>query len=377
MGKQVRVLHLIASNFYGGPEKQILQHLRLLESDKYSGLVCTFQENNNHNDLIAKAKSYNLDCCAIPMKSPLDIRALYHLYTEIKRRRIGLLCAHGYKSIVMANLVRKLLKVPTISFSRGYTAENTKIAFYEWLERCFVGKQDALIAVSQGQLDKLLALGVRPQKALVVHNAVSVQQANEVEIKSDPVQTRKTLGVAPDAKMVVSSGRLSPEKGHRYLIEAISLLPNPDDSVFVFCGSGVCLEPLKQQATRLGVLNSCRFVGFRKDILDIYYAMDLLVLPSLTEGLPNAVLEAFSFAKPVIAAAVGGVPELVEDGVNGILIKARDVKGLSSAIQKVLDEPDWAQNMGRKALEAVRSDFSFEQQNDKLVDIYDEVLGNV
>jgi glycosyltransferase involved in cell wall biosynthesis len=183
------------------------------------------------------------------------------------------------------------------------------------------------------------------------------------------------LGIPNAIEMVVSAGRLSPEKGHQFLIEAIGMLQGSSNKThFVFCGDGPCHNDLEKRSKELGISGICHFVGFRRDLKEIFQAMDLMVLPSLTEGLPNVVLEAFACAKPVVATDVGGVPEIVEDGVNGILVPPERSDLLGEALKNFLATPEKRRMMGEAGYQKVKSEFTFESQTQKLEAIYNEVL---
>ncbi|MHA1280620.1 MAG: glycosyltransferase family 4 protein, partial [Candidatus Helarchaeota archaeon] len=183
------------------------------------------------------------------------------------------------------------------------------------------------------------------------------------------------LGVPQQALLVVAAGRLSPEKGHRYLVEAVAKTqPLERDVCYLFCGEGQCMAELQAQSRDLGIMHRCIFPGFRRDLQDIFKVMDLLVLPSLTEGLPNVVLEAFALAKPVIATKVGGVPEVIDNGKNGILVPPKRPDLLAEAINKCLFAPEISRQMGEVGYRKVKSEFTFETQTKRLESVYHELL---
>ena len=134
------------------------------------------------------------------------------------------------------------------------------------------------------------------------------------------------------------------------------------------------LTNLKDQVRRIGAEDKCRFVGFRKDINRIFRIMDFLILPSLTEGLPNVVLEAFACKKPVLATWVGGVPEVVEHQINGILVRPGCPDALVQGIQLISACKDSRIKMGENGYSRVKERFSFERQNEQLQDIYKRFL---
>jgi glycosyltransferase involved in cell wall biosynthesis len=366
------IIHLIATNFYGGPEKQIVEHLKRLGKVYYQGMLVSFLEGGAANETLEQAKIVGLKHHGIPMSSRFDIRALWKLMRLLRQEKVDLLCAHGYKSIVMGWWAGRRVGIPVIAFSRGYTAENKKVAFYEWLERRALSRLDAIIFVSEGQRKRLESFGIRGRKSWVVHNAISVNSTRTTDKRKEIFEE---FGIPSNATMVVSAGRLSPEKGHRFLVEAIGMLKGSiNNTHFVFCGDGPCQKELGKQSKELGISEICHFVGFRRDLEEIFQAMDLMVLPSLTEGLPNVVLEAFACAKPVVATAVGGVPEIVEDGINGILVPKERPDLLANAIKDCLAIPDKRRAMGEAGYQKVKSEFTFESQTQKLEAIYDEML---
>lgn len=372
-------MHLIATNYYGGPEKQIIEHLgRLNRSSHYFGVLASFLEGKKPNEILERAKTAGLKQYGIPMSNPIDFTALLKLIKILRKEKVDLLCTHGFKSTVTGWWACRKVRIPVIAFSRGYTAENIKISFYEWLERRVLRSMNGVICVSEGQKCQLNTFGIYNTMSWVVHNAVSINKNNKNLSRIDKDLRQSVfnrLGLSNNSTMVVSAGRLSPEKGHCFLIEAISMLgKNANDTYFVFCGEGVCKKELERQAQKLKVADRCRFVGFRRDLDEIFRVMDFMILPSLTEGLPNVVLEAFANKKTVVATAVGGVPEIVEDGVNGILVPPGHSELLAEGIETLLASRELRITMGEVGYHKVKTSFSFKKQSQKLEEIYRLIL---
>ena len=364
------IMHLNASNFYGGPEKQIVEHITRLNQKRFTGIVTSFQEGKKENEILRRAEEASVRNFAIPMSRAVDVSALLYLKDLIQEKQVDLLCTHGYKSTVMGWWAAKRVNIPILAFSRGYTAENIKIAFYEWLERRVLRRLNGIICVSEGHKQRLNTFGVTNPRTWIVHNAVSVNEKpkRNLDLRGKVLER---LGLSNGDSLVVSAGRLSREKGHRFLIDAISILgAKANGTHFVFCGEGACQNELERQAQRLQVADRCRFVGFRRDLDEILCVMDFMVLPSLTEGLPNVVLEAFANRKCVVATSVGGVPEIVEGGVNGILVPPNRSDLLAKGIENLLGSPEFRENLGQAGYHKVKRNFSFEKQNRKLEEIY-------
>lgn len=370
------IMHLISTNFYGGPEKQIIGHLSRLKNMHYNGILVSFVENGSPNETLDYAKSVGLKNFGIYSAGLFDFRVFWNLGKILRQEKVELLCTHGYKSTVMGWWIGKKANIPVLAFSRGYTTENLKVAFYEWLERQTLGKVAGIIFVSKSQKQRLESYKVQIKRGWIVQNAVSVKQMFLDNLISDSRKDIcKRFDIPENAQIVVSAGRMSPEKGHRFLVEAIGIISKKKKGAyFIFCGDGVCLENLKRQAQNLGVIGQCRFPGFSRDLPKIFNVMDLMVLPSLTEGLPNVVLEALACAKPVVASNVGGVPEIIENTVSGVLVPPAQPDLLAKAISKCLAKPDMMRAMGKAGSHKVKSKFTFDSQTQKLEEIYHNVL---
>lgn len=368
------IAHVIATNFLGGPEKQILAHLIHADPGRYRSVLLSFIENNGENEMLMEASRLNIPHFGVRMAGRIDLRALFALKRLIKQQGVDLICAHGYKSTVMCFCLRSAVKAGMLGFSRGYTSENRFVSFYERLDRYALNCLDGIVCVSEAQQNSLKSLGVNPKKCWVVHNAVAIRKPTG-DVNANKKKIFSSLSIPPEDKLVVCAGRLSPEKGQADLLQAISKIgQRSEDCTFVFCGDGPCRNELESRAKSLGLCERVRFAGFRRDLQQIFEAMDLLVLPSHTEGLPNVVLEAFSCGKTAVATCVGGVPELVEHGQNGILVPPGKPESIADAVTQILGNPAMRQTLGSAAQRTVASRFSFEEQTRQLEAIYAEML---
>lgn len=373
--KSINVAHLIATNFFGGPEKQIVEHLKLMNKKTATGIAISFVENETENEFIRKANEAGIKTIEIFTRNPLDVNATRTLVRKLRENRINLLCTHGYKSCVLGLIAARLTSIKCLAFSRGYTTENLKVKFYEWLERQTLKKMDGVVSVSGGQEKKLNSLGVYPKKSWVVHNAVNLPESTGSLSEQKAKKLYSDFQIPYGSRFAVAAGRFSPEKGHRFLINAAALVKKELGNIyFIFCGDGECKEDLENLARQENVLDICRFPGFRQDIPDIFRQMEFLVLPSLTEGLPNVVLEAFSLSKAVIATDVGGVSELVKDNNNGFLIPPKNPVQMAEKIIQLMLSDTIRVEMGKNGFNRVKAEFSFGIQLRKLLDIYYSAL---
>jgi protein-tyrosine-phosphatase len=251
---------------------------------------------------------------------------------------------------------------------------SVKFSVYERLERAALRRRaDVLIAVSGHIADVLHQSGYAPEQVAQIHNGIDVRTV----LASRPIdQVRRELGIGMERLVIGTVGRLMRVKGHAALIHAArSSLDERPGAVFLFVGDGPLRQELSTLAAQLGIEHACVFAGARTDVYDLIAAMDVFVLPSLSEGTPIALLEAMALRVPVVATAVGGVPEVVTHGVNGLLVEAGDAEGLSRACLQLATDRVKAHRLAVRARQDVESTFSAARSGDALVEAYKRIGG--
>jgi glycosyltransferase involved in cell wall biosynthesis len=220
---------------------------------------------------------------------------------------------------------------------------------------------DCTVCVSEAQAVKVRRAGVPAERVEVIRNAVGPEAFEAPDAAGREEILR---GFArPPRRVVGAAGRLSPEKGFDRLVEAAALVARADPEVgFVVFGDGPLRPALEARVGALGLGGRFVLAGFRPDVRRLLPQLDLVALPSFTEGLPVVLLEAFAAGVPVVATAVGGTPEVLEDGVSGYLVPAGDPGALAGRIVEVLRRADGGRAMGRAGRERVRTEFTFETQ---------------
>lgn len=232
---------------------------------------------------------------------------------------------------------------------------------YRFLEALCLSSMDAVAAVSKrGRSLWLRRTRMNPRKIQVVYTGTEVVPIEAMTGLSEEV--RGELGIPLDAGIVGVSAGLVRLKGHAYLLAAFpDVLKAVPDAWLVLAGDGPARAELEQQARDLGISERVLFLGHRQDIKRIVQAYDIIALPSVDDSMPFSLLEGMSLAKPVVASAVGGIPELVEDGVTGYLVPPRDPVAVAEALINVLKDRATAARMGMAARERVRSRFNVER----------------
>jgi glycosyltransferase involved in cell wall biosynthesis len=273
----------------------------------------------------------------------------------------NVLCCHGYKADVVGLLAGRRVGIPVIGVSHGWTAETWKVRLYERLDRACLRRMDRVVCVSEGQAVKVRRARVNPRKVLVIRNAISPERFSE----PDPSARADLLGLFPEPpeQIVGAAGRISPEKGFEVLVEAAAILTRSNPRVgFIHFGDGPLRARLLARIGQLGLNDRFLLAGFRYDLDRLIPAWDLAVIPSYTEGLPNIALEAFAASIPLVATAVGGVPEVVDDGKSGYLVPPGDAQALAQSMSAALKSDDYRRAMGQRGRDRVVEEFTFAAQ---------------
>jgi glycosyltransferase involved in cell wall biosynthesis len=342
----IRILHLIASNFVGGPEKQILHHALDLQNSDFEVWVGSFRDQPEKTAILQQAEENGLRTYESLSSGRFDPRAVFELASFLKRQKIQLLCTHGFKANTIGALAKNVAGVPQIAFCRGWTAETLRVRAYEALERRFLALADRIICVSEAQAEYFATKHLLQPRISVVHNAMLDSIDTGAEFDRDAAKTE--LGFSPTTLLIGAVGRLSVEKGQRYLVEAApGLVREFRDLKIVLLGEGRERENLESQVKRLGLENIVVLPGFHTNVARWMQAFDVLANCSLTEGIPNAILEALAVGTPVVATAVGGVPELIKDRETGLLVATGSSEALGGALAQVLRDSSLAWKLGQ------------------------------
>lgn len=366
----MNIVHLTASTFFGGPERQMLGLASALTDD--ASAFISFAESGRCRAFLTRVRREGFEAITLQNDTPHLRSAARELTTNLERLKADVLLCHGYKSNLLGRVAARRRGIPAVAVSRGWTGESWRVRAYEALDRVHLRWMDRVVAVSEAQAAKVRRCGVRPERLQVIHNAIDAERFTSPDPTYDAKLRR--LFRAPPARIVGAAGRLSPEKGFEVLVDAAARIRRRDTSVgFVAFGEGACREKLARMIAVLGLDSSFVLTGFRADLDQFLPFFDLFVLPSYTEGLPNVVLESFAAGVPVIATAVGGTPEIVEDGESGFLVPAGDSQALADHILKALACQDGLRDMGLHGRQRVVDHFTFTAQARAYRQLFEEL----
>ncbi len=300
------------------------------------------------------------------------------LVREFKRSPAGIVHTHKYKDTILAVPASKLCGIPHVvrtvhGLSEPFKGlQACKMNVYEMMERtvhrCCV---DAIIGVSSQIESKYRADEAAPV-VTCIRNGIDLEKK---PIQADRWVTRKELGIDAETCLIGTIGRLTPVKGLSYLLQAVPILLRLRANVkLLIVGDGAIRKDLEAQARDLGIGENVVFLGHREDTLELMQALDIFVLPSLSEGIPMALLEAMAASRAVVASRVGGIPEIVDDGVEGILVEPMDATRLAESCLRLIDSPETAMKMGEQARKKVLQEFSAMAMADRVAGLYKELV---
>lgn len=367
-----RVFHLIDSFNVGGTESQAVELARRLPATGYEVTVgCLKREGPLEDRLQGTGISIREFRSRSGIDSPSGLRQLLRMSWFL--RSFDIVHTHDLWSNLIGVPAARLAGVPAIISSRRDLShfewyQGERRVWLKWIQNLggavltnAVPIRDAL--VSEDRFD--------PHKVHIIHNGVDIAKFRSA--RNDRVR------IFPDAgqgKLVVLVGNMhSDVKGHPWLIaSAPAVLREFPDTQFILVGDGEQRSSFEKQAQDLGAIRNFLFLRRRSDIPDILASCDIAVLPSRAEGLPNAVLEYMAAGLPVIVSRVGGNPELVQDGVTGIVVPSEDSAALSAALLKLLAEPSLARRLAQAGHEFAVRNFSFERLVQDVDALYTDLL---
>ena len=365
------VLITIDTYSIGGPGKLILQFLRHGGRNVCSPIVAGFwrgPEGSWQFRNAVEAADVRFEVLRqVFAYDPLVISAACRL---VRNNGIHLLESHGYKSHILCLALRQLLHIPWVAYVHGWTSENLKVDFYNYLEKRVVPFADRIVTVSKN-LGTMLPLGKMHQKKLVcipnaIEPAISTVNASDV---------RAQLGMLPGEMLLGVVGRLSPEKGHRdFLMAFHELAAHHKQAKAVFVGDGQERQALASAIQAAGLANRVLLVGYQEDVSRWYRACDIVILPSHREGMPMVALEAMSYARPVVATRVGGIPEVIEEGVTGCLVDPQNPAALTAALSQLMRDPGRRLRLGEAGRRFVAGECNPERRVSRIAQLYQELM---
>ena len=364
--KMKNILHLIETAGPGGAEKMLISLVESLDPENFTSMIGLLREGWLSRSLSGRG----YETVILPHRRSIDFGLVRNLVSISKRRKIDVFHAHEFAMNTYGSMASALTGIPIVTTVHGRNYYGDK--FRRRLAYRFVSKQSKMVTVSN-DIARILTetIGIRAKNVVTIHNGVCVDRFRKED--STRNQTRALLGLKDGQPLLGTVGNLYTVKGHIYLIKATAIIRETvPDVKTIIAGRGKLLDQLRAEVAGLGLERNIEFLGFREDIPQLMQAMDVFVLPSLSEGHPLSILEAMASQKPIVATDVGGLREVVEDGKTGFLVPRGDFESLANKIMIVLENVEFANRMAFEARKKVEKEYNLNIMVKKYVDLYDK-----
>lgn len=368
----ITVLDLRDSPWVDGPGRTILDCAETLDASRIRVVIGAFDGgNSNRTAYEQEARARSLEVFRIRERRSLDPGVLRQVLDLGRKLRADAIHSHDLRSDLFGLASARRLAVPWISTVHGWIANDWKGRFRTSLDKLVLRQADHVIAVSEETRGRL-GRWADSERCTVIPNALRVDRYRPCR---GPGAFRAEHRVAADEVLIANIGRLSPEKGQRYFLAAArNLVERYRNLRFVLFGLGPDQESLERLIFDYRLGDRVIFAGYRDNMGVIYNEIDLVVQSSLTEGMPNVVLESLLMEVPVIATDVGGTGEVLKDGETGMLVAPGDHALLASAIERFIGNRMEFSRMAQAGRVDIQARFDHVARVERLANVYHKVV---
>ncbi|MFO8145679.1 MAG: glycosyltransferase [Candidatus Syntrophosphaera sp.] len=383
--KKIKIVRIITRLSISGSSQHVMEMAAMFNSGRYSTTVVYGNVESYEQDNLYLANDLGLNMINLPrMKreiSPVnDILTIWKLWRIMRKIKPDIVHTHTAKAGQVGRLAAWLAGVPIIIHT--FHGNNFKGYFGRFfsgvsvnLERLMARLSTCIIAISERQRRELLAFRIAPVgKIRVIPRGIDLGRIKYGS--GDAGKFKQEQGIHRDKKLIGFIGRLTQIKNpYCFINVAARVLKERRDAVFIFAGDGEMTEELRSRVNSLGLRENVIFTGFIKDLRPLYADLDALLLTSFNEGTPVAILESMANSVPVIASRVGGVPDLIEDGVSGSLFDPEDAGGFAKCVLDLLEDPAKYQKMAEAVAETINRDYTLARLRENMEALIQELAG--
>ena len=367
-GKRISVCHLLPALPAHGAEQLLLDIVRHTDRERVRLSVCLISDLGT---LVPEFEALGIPVAFLPKKGRTDLSIVFRLARFFRRNRFDVVHTHLFTADLWGRLAGGIARVPIVSTSHTTSDPNVG-RIGRFLDRALDRKNNAVICVSEAvRRYRISGAGFDPKKLHLIENGIDLDRF-EATVSRDEVLKR--VGADARRRWIAIVGRLVPLKGHRFLIEALSMISEdfPDAGILV-AGEGEEEAALKKLVEARGLSDRVVFLGLRRDVPEILRAAEILAMPSSREGLPIVLLEAMAAALPVVVTRVGGIPEVVTEEKTGLFV-SQDPASIASALRRLLSDPDLARLLGRQARRLIEERYDIRTVARRYEELYRKVL---
>lgn len=372
MARRKKILWLIKGLGLGGAEKLLVLALPHLNQQRFDYEACYFLPWKNA--LVQDLQTGNIPVFCLDQRRHFDPRVVIKLARLLRERSPDLVHMHLPYAAIVGRMAARLSGVKATIYT-----EHNVFDRYNWLTALAHKKtlswNDAVICVAEAVRSSVMG-NCHPgpsTRVVTIHNGFNWQDISCHDY--NPAAVRSEFGIPDEHAIVAQVASFTPKKRHQDLLSAAkSVLDKQPQTTFLLVGQGPLFNQTKEAAQTLGILDHMVFTGTRNDALRLMAASDVVTLSSEFEALPVCILEAMALERPVVATRVGGVPEVIINGGNGILVEPKNSTQLAEGILSLLRSPELRSRLGRQARKTIRQQFDLRNMVARVEAMYDEVL---
>ena len=372
--KNLKVCHIAHGDLWAGAEVQLATLCDIIVKKPGFELSVVLL---NEGRLAETLRTAGVNVVVLSESKYNSVQLLIHLVRYLRRHQPDIVHTHKYKDNILGSCAAAIAGIPVVVRSvHGMTEpfrgrEYVNMALYEMADRLVSRwKVRKVIGVSSNITSVLKRL-YGSEKVVCIHNGINLQK---VQVKQDRGRVRECLGIGSDEHMVGTVGRLTTVKGHDIMMQTARLLKEEDvNCKFLIVGDGPLMLKLKALTRTLGIEKEVTLAGQRDDVYDLINAMDIFLLPSLHEGIPMVLLESLALGRPVVASRVGGIPEIISHGKEGLLVEPGDVEELKENVSLLINDRTYADNLARAGRKRVEEKFSGDLMAEQTLRLYSEL----
>ncbi|WLD93008.1 glycosyltransferase family 4 protein [Alkalihalobacillus sp. AL-G] len=369
--EKIKVLQFMSTSDFGGTESIVYSLVSNMDSSRFASEVCILDDDG---PILEKLIKKNIKAKCFYFNKTNKIKALIKLFIHFTKNRYDIVNIYGFRANMLLRPICYLTGNRTIVTGQRSIDQNRKKwqSYTDKMTSIFVKRYiaNSLAAIEMLKRREKITEG----KLTCIPNGVDLEKFQR---KENNPYVRKEFGINSDTNIITMIGNLRSVKGHIYLIKAIASLENTEKNFKVFIvGKGDLDKSLKKLTKDLKIEHLIYFLGFREDIPQIIKESNIVILPSLWEGLPNALIEAMAGKKPIIGTSVGGIPELLEHGENGLLIRPKNIDDIIHSIRTLINNPKLAETMGENGFMILKKRYLLNSMVTKFEDEYIRLVNN-
>jgi len=376
--RKIRVCHIITKMVYGGASIGTLHLVQKLPSRGFESTIICGRQSSNEGDLLLNAANGGFETIIVPelvreVDLVMDIRAFCALIREFKRKKFDIVHTHGSKAGAIGRLAAGVCGVPIILYTVhgwGLKAGGLLVrVLFRTVERALARMTTALLFQTASDKDEAFQYKIgKKSQYYLIGNGIDLRPFIDYDVKAAN-RIRRSLGLE-SKKVIGTVGRVSAQKNPAGFLDiARKMVEKNEGIVFIFAGGGEMLDEMRNVVNDARLERKILFLGVRNDIPELVANFDIFILPSLWEGMPRSVIEAMVLSKPVIAYDIGGIREIIDNKVNGIVVPINDSVQMCRMIEYLLDHKAVSKKLGTYAAKAARQ-YDFKEVVSRVEQIY-------